>query len=81
MSGRKYPAASHIILAATLVYIVLNLVENMIHFSIGRSVDAQREAGFRMHLPTPYDFAKITGIMLVFATLQGVLTYVVSRHV
>lgn len=64
-------AGIHLIVISFFVYILVNLVENLIHYNIGRY--SNRET--KIELPTRRDFIKIVIIMIVFAALQGVLTY------
>lgn len=64
-------AGIHLILISFVVYILVNLVENLIHYNIGRYSNKET----KIELPTRRDFVKIVLVMIVFATLQGVLTY------
>ena len=64
-------ASIHLILVSFFVYILVNLVENLIHYNIGKF--SNKETHFE--LPSKQDFVKIAIIMIIFATLQGVLTY------
>ena len=63
-------ASLHIIAVSFLIYIFVNLFENMIHYNIGRF--SGKETKFE--LPTKSDFVKIAVVMCVFALLQGILT-------
>ena len=54
-----------------LVFIVLNVFETLIHYSIGRTHDTW---DVKMILPTGGDIAKIIVVMLTFAILQATLT-------
>ncbi len=63
-------ASFHIIAISFFVYIFVNLFENMIHYTIGRS--SNKEITFE--LPSQNDFIKIVAVMFVFALIQGVLT-------
>jgi hypothetical protein len=60
----------HIIAISFLVYIFVNLFENMIHYNIGRF--SNKETKF--DLPSKKDFIKIVVVMCIFALLQGLLT-------
>ena len=53
------------------VYIVVNLFENLIHYNIGRF--SNRET--KLEFPTESDLMKIVIVMIIFALLQGLLTY------
>ncbi len=57
-----------------LVFIILNLIENIIHYSIGRMKDRASYAIY-VQKPSVHDFVKIVVIMLVFAFLQGFFTW------
>jgi len=61
----------HLIIVSFCVYIVVNLFENLIHYNIGRFSDRET----KIELPTRSDLIKIVIVMIVFALLQGVLTY------
>lgn len=57
------------------VFIILNTIENYIHYSVGRNIenkDSITKIDFTM--PTVADIVKIIIIMLVFAFLQASLT-------
>ena len=63
-------ASIHIIVISFVVYLFVNLFENMIHYNIGRFSDKET----RFVLPTGQDFVKIIVVMCFFALLQGLLT-------
>ena len=77
---KKYfkPGTIHIFVFSFLVFIVLNVIENVIHYNIGKFHDyrGHREgiAGYHFTNPTNTDWVRIIVIMLVFAILQGVFT-------
>lgn len=54
-----------------MVYTVINFTENMIHYNIGRSKGRQ---SLDFEWPTKFDFIRIISVMIIFGTLQGVLT-------
>ena len=68
-------ASVHIIAISFFVYIFVNLFENMIHYNIGRF--SNRDTQFE--LPSKPDFVKIAVVMVVFALLQGVLTWYFNK--
>ena len=70
-------ASFHIIAISFLVYIFVNLFENVIHYNIGRF--SNKETKFE--LPSKKDFIKIAVVMCVFALLQGVLTSYFNNYV
>jgi len=60
---------------SAFVFIVLNGIENIIHFSIGRSIETKDNLStFNFEMPTFPDFVKIIGVMIVFAILQASFT-------
>lgn len=54
-----------------LVFGVLNLIENLIHYNIGR---AHSEDKFTFNIPSFNDLFKILITMIVFGLAQGLLT-------
>lgn len=65
----------HLFIVTTCVFIVINTIENLIHFSIGRNVQSKNEIKpLKFEMPTKYDIVKIVGVMLVFAIIQGIAT-------
>ena len=69
----------HIFVFSFLVFIVLNVVENVIHYNIGKFHDHvgsgdNSVAGYHFTNPSNTDWVRIIVIMLVFAILQGVFT-------
>ena len=72
---RETPGAvwksAHLIIISFFVYIFVNLFENLVHYNIGKF--SNRETHFE--LPTKKDWLKIIIVMIVFALLQGILTF------
>ena len=73
----------HIFVFSFLVFIVLNVIENVIHYNIGKYHDAsiyggnsngKTVAGFHFTNPSGTDWVRIVIIMFVFAVLQGFFT-------
>lgn len=65
----------HLFLVTSGVFLFINTFENIIHFTIGRNIHAKDKLEpLKFEMPTKYDFIKILIVMIVFATLQGVLT-------
>ena len=60
----------NLFLVSFLVYLVVNLAENLIHYNIGK----YSNMSVHMDLPTSVDWVKIIVVMFTFAVLQGVLT-------
>lgn len=66
-----------LIIISMIVFGVLNLIENMIHYSIGRSYgnsNNNTNGGFVFSFPTYEDFIKIIFVMIVFGLAQGLIT-------
>lgn len=64
----------HLMVISFSVFIVLNFVENLIHFSIGRNVENKDNVRVQFKIPSGYDLVKIVFIMLFFGLLQGFFT-------
>ena len=81
---KKYfkPGTLHIFAFSFLVFIVLNIIENVIHYNIGKFHDINSPpingkgnvAGFHFTNPSHTDWARIVVIMFIFAVLQGFFT-------
>ena len=77
---KKYfkPGTLHIFAFSFIVFIVLNLVENVIHYNIGKFHDEKNGknniAGFHFTIPSETDWVRIVIIMFIFAVLQGFFT-------
>ena len=81
---KKYfkPGTLHIFVFSFLVFIVLNIIENVIHYNIGKFHDVNGNpikgtgavAGFHFTNPSEKDWVRIVVIMFIFAVLQGVFT-------
>ena len=61
----------HIIVISFIVYLFLNLFENIIHYNIGRFSNEDTQ----LTMPSKKDFIKIAIVMCVFALLQGLITF------
>jgi hypothetical protein len=57
------------------VFLILNMFENIIHFSIGRDINEKNNANIKIELPEYYDIIKIIFIMILFAFLPAIFTY------
>jgi hypothetical protein len=68
---------AHIIFISFCVFIFINLLENLIHYNIGKNKDNN----FFFNLPTKKDWVKIIITMIIFALLQGLLTYYFNYYV
>ena len=54
---------------------ILNFLENTIHFSIGRNIENKDNTTFELKIPGMYDTIKIIVVMTIFGILQGLFTY------
>jgi hypothetical protein len=70
--------AFHIFVISFLVYAVINMVENYIHYNIGK----HQEKGLQIEFSSPsaLDWTKIALVMVVFALLQGILTILIEGY-
>lgn len=63
----------NLIVISFIVFVFINLLENLIHYNIGRHT---QNDDFIVITNPPYkDWIKISIIMLIFGLLQGCLTY------
>lgn len=65
----------HIFVISFLVYIFVNIFENYIHYNIGRN---HNEEYIKLSSPSKMDWIKIVVIMIIFASIQGIMTYVLE---
>ena len=61
----------HLIIVSFIVYIFVNMTENMIHYNIGRR---NKDEKAEFVLPSGPEFLTIFIVMIVFAGIQGFLT-------
>jgi len=71
----KIHVPNHLIIISMGVFLVLNMFENIIHFSIGRNIKEKNNSNIELEIPERYDIIKIIFIMFVFAFLQAMFTY------
>ena len=62
--------AFHIFLISFIVFAILNIIENIIHYNIGKTSNKKLE----ITNPSKEDWEKILITMFIFALLQGALT-------
>ncbi len=74
---RRLP--SNIFMASFVAFIILNIIENYIHYNIGRN--REKEEFISLSMPTKKDWMKIIIIMIVFAILQGAFTMFLSKFI
>jgi hypothetical protein len=66
---------NNLILISMIVFLFLNTIENIIHFSIGRNIDSKNTANINIEIPEIFDIIKIIFIMGIFSILQALFTY------
>jgi nicotinamide riboside transporter PnuC len=66
-------------MASFVAFIILNIIENYIHYNIGRN--REKEEFISLSMPTKKDWMKIIIIMIVFAILQGAFTMFLSKFI
>ena len=71
----KIQIHNNLILISMIVFLFLNTIENIIHFSIGRNIDDKDKPSIKIEIPHTYDIIKIIFIMGIFSVLQALLTY------
>jgi hypothetical protein len=77
---KKYfkPETIHVFVFSFMVFIVLNVIENVIHYNIGKFHNGVNGVnyftGYHFTNPSRTDWVRIIVIMLVFAFLQGAFT-------
>ena len=69
----------HIFVFSFLVFVVLNIIENVIHYNIGKFHEGAGAgngafAGYHFTNPSNTDWVRIVVIMFMFALLQGLFT-------
>jgi hypothetical protein len=67
----------HILIISMLVFVTLNIIENYLHYNIGKNSD---KSAFDLVLPTSTDWVKIILVMIIFAYLQGFFTEFFSDY-
>jgi hypothetical protein len=60
----------HLFIISFIVFSILNIIENVIHYNIGKTSNKE----FEFSNPTRIDWKKIIITMVIFALLQGLLT-------
>jgi hypothetical protein len=65
-----------IFLFSFIIFIILNVIENVIHYNIGKFHHENNEliTGIRFTNPSTMDWVRIISIMFIFAILQGGFT-------
>ena len=63
----------NILVYSFLTFIVLNVIENLIHYNIGTNHDVSFHE-LKLSIPSSIDWTRIIFIMVIFACLQGGFT-------
>jgi hypothetical protein len=69
-------ASLHIIIISFVVYLFVNLFENLIHYNIGKFSNQET----KLEIPSKQDFIKIALVMCTFALLQGLLSFYFNQY-
>jgi hypothetical protein len=70
---------SNIFMASFVAFIILNIIENYIHYNIGRN---REDLQFiKLSMPSKRDWLRIVVIMIIFAILQGGFTLFLSKFI
>ena len=64
----------YVIIISMLVFIVLNIIENVIHFNMGKYSGTEMNLKKIFEVPNFTDFIEICIIIIIFAFAQGVIT-------
>lgn len=65
-----YSKGMYLIIISMIIFGILNLIENLIHYNIGRSYQSE----FKFNIPSFNNFVEIIKVMIVFGLAQGLLT-------
>jgi hypothetical protein len=65
-------ADKHLISVTIIVYLIVNSIENIFYYSIGRHTG---EDTIKLEIPGKKDLIKIIIFTIIFAILQGYLTF------
>ena len=60
---------TQIIIISTIIFGVLNIIENIIHYSLGRNFNKK---GFEFYIPPLNEFLILIVVMLIFAGLEKI---------
>jgi hypothetical protein len=62
----------HLIFISIIIYLIINSVENIVYYSIGRHTG---ENNIKLEIPGRKDLIKIIIVTIIFAIFQGYLTF------
>lgn len=66
----------HLFWISFVVYLAVNVVENVIHYNIGKYSNIP----VHLDVPSPTDGVKIILVMIFFAIVQGTLTCILDKE-
>jgi len=66
-----------IIIISVMVFCILNIIENVFHYSMGRR---HGEKDRRIYLPTYKEFIELIIVMTIFALSQGLITDYIAQY-
>ena len=69
-------ASIHLFIVSFIVYIFVNIVENILQYNIGKF---NNQDEYYFDIPSKKDWIRIIIIMVIFALLQGFLIYYFNR--
>lgn len=72
-------AIKSITFISTGVFVILNIIENAIHYSNG--INSKKKKVFSFAKLSKRDWLKIVGVMIIFAILQGFFTTLIYHIV
>ena len=70
---------SNIFMASFIAFIILNIIENYIHYNIGRNREDTEY--IKLSNPSKKDWMRIIIIMIIFAILQAFFTMFLSKFI
>ncbi len=74
----------HILIISMMVFVVLNLIENYLHYNVGRNAknetNVSNGTNFKLYNPNIKDWILIAFFMILFAFLQGLFTEYFSDY-
>ena len=68
----------HLIYISFFIYILINLIENLLHYNIGIN---RNKNDIKLYIPVKKDWTRIIIVMIIFALLQGLLTYFFTYYI
>lgn len=66
----------YIFLFSAISFFVLNLIEDLIHFNIGRNYNLE----YKVYFPVNSEWYYVISVMIIFSILQGIVTYYFDNY-